>query len=115
MGVTGYKKLSTNKTLNNRLMKAAEKLDIKVHLETIHSSDVFYRENPAEFEEIYAKHDAVCVEMESFALFANAKALNKKAACILTISDSLVTKEVTSSEERQSAFKEMMLIALNSI
>src|SRR5690554_6193394 len=41
MGVTGYKKLAANKTLNNRLVKAANKLDINLHLETIHSSDVF--------------------------------------------------------------------------
>lgn len=53
--------------------------------------------------------------MESFALFANAKALGKKAACLLTISDSLVTREATSSEERQKSFKDMILVALNSI
>jgi len=115
MGVTGRKKLSANKTLNNRLVKAANKLDIKLHLETIHSSDVFYRLTHDEYKEIYEKHDAVCVEMESFALFANAKALNKKAACLLTISDSLVTKEVTTSDERQNAFVEMIKIALESI
>jgi len=115
MGVTGRKKLSANKTLNNRLIKSADKLGKELHLETIHSSDVFYRINAAEYEEIYEKHNAVCVEMESFALFANAKALGKKAACLLTISDSLVTKEATTSEERQTAFKDMIEIALNSL
>jgi purine-nucleoside phosphorylase len=54
----------------------------------------------------------MAVEMESFALFANAKVLGKKAACILTVSDSLVTHEVTTSEERQNAFTQMMEIAL---
>ncbi|HHW80040.1 MAG TPA: purine-nucleoside phosphorylase [Acholeplasmataceae bacterium] len=115
MGVTGRKKLSANKTLNNRLIKSANKLDINVHVETIHSSDVFYRVTPNEYKEIYEKHNAVAVEMESFALFANAKQLGKKAACLLTISDSLVTKEATTSQERQEAFEEMILIALNSI
>ena len=115
MGVTGYKKLAANKTLNNRLVKAANKLDINLHLETIHSSDVFYRLAHEEYKEIYEKHNAVCVEMESFALFANAKALKKKAACLLTISDSLVTNEVTTSDERQNAFVEMIKIALESI
>jgi Purine-nucleoside phosphorylase len=52
--------------------------------------------------------------MESFALFANAKKLDKKAACILTISDSFVTQEVTSAEERQTAFTKMMKIALDT-
>jgi len=115
MGVSNYKRLAATKTINNRLKKAADKLGVKLHEETIHSSDVFYRMNPSEYQEIYEKHNAVCVEMESFALFANAKALGKKAACILTISDNLVTKEVTSSEERQTAFLEMMKVALESI
>ena len=50
--------------------------------------------------------------MESFALFANAKALNKKAACLLTISDSMVTHQATTALERQNSFDEMMKIAL---
>ena len=52
--------------------------------------------------------------MESFALFHNAKKLNKKAACLLTISDSLVTKEETTAEERQLSFTNMMKIALET-
>ena len=52
--------------------------------------------------------------MESFALFANAQHLGKKAACLLTISDSFVTSEVTSAEERQNSFTAMMEIALNT-
>lgn len=115
MGVTGRKVLSSNKTLNNKILKAAEKLEMPVRFETIHSSDVFYRINADEYKDIYAKYNAVCVEMESFALFANAKALGKKAACLLTISDNLVTHEATTSQERQEAFTRMMLIALNSI
>ena len=51
--------------------------------------------------------------MESFALFHNAKVLGKEAACILTISDSLVTHEETTSEQRQTAFNQMIEIALN--
>ncbi|HHT98917.1 MAG TPA: purine-nucleoside phosphorylase [Acholeplasma sp.] len=115
MGVTGRKILAANKSLNNRILKAAEKLNTEVHVHTIHSSDVFYRLNADEYKDIHEKYGAACVEMESFALFANAKALGKKAACLLTISDNLVTHEVTTSQERQEAFTKMMLIALNSI
>ena len=60
------------------------------------------------------KHNCVCVEMESFALFHNAKVLGKNAACILTISDSLVTHEATTAEERQLSFNNMMEVALES-
>lgn len=115
MGVSSRKILSANKSFNNRIIKAAEKLNIPLHVETIHSSDVFYRLNAGEFKDIYAKYGAKAVEMESFALFANAKALGKKAACLLTVSDSLVTHEATSALERQEAFTKMMEIALHSI
>ena len=53
--------------------------------------------------------------MESFALFANAKISGKEAACILTISDSLVTKELTTAEEREKSFTKMMEVALEII
>jgi purine-nucleoside phosphorylase len=115
MGVTSAKKLKPSKALNNKLLKTAEKLGVPVHLTTIHSSDVFYRVRFEDYIDINQKYGAMCVEMESFALFANAKHLGKKAACLLTISDSLVTHEATSPLERQEAFTKMMEIALNSL
>ncbi len=114
MGISNKKKLSATRTLNTKLKKTAKKLGIPMVEGTIHSSDVFYRMNPDEYKDIYEKHGTLCVEMESFALFANALATGKNAACILTISDSLVTKEATSAEERQNAFTKMMEIALNT-
>lgn len=105
--------LSSSNELNKEIMEIAEKLNINVHLDRIHSSDVFYREGESIVEKMYKENGCSCVEMESFALFHNAKVLGKKAACILTISDSLVTHEVTTSEQRQTAFNEMIQIALN--
>ena len=115
MGLLNRKVLPATKSLNNRILKAAESLKTPVRLETIHSSDVFYRLNPDEYKDIYKNYGAVAVEMESYALFANAKALGKKAACLLTVSDNLATHEATTALERQTAFTKMMLIALNSI
>jgi purine-nucleoside phosphorylase len=115
MGVSSRKTLSASKPLNNRIIKAGEKLNIKLHICNIHSSDVFYRLKHDEFKEIHEKYGADAVEMESFALFANAKALKKKAACLLTVSDSLITHEATTSQERQEAFTKMMEVALNSL
>ena len=98
--------------LNARLLEIAKEIDIPVHVERIHSSDVFYREDFNAYKEIYEKHGCVAVEMESFALFHNANVTGKKAACLLTVSDNLVTHELTTSEERQLAFTNMMKIAL---
>ena len=52
--------------------------------------------------------------MESFALFHNAKVLGKKAACLLTISDSFTSEQKATPEERQTAFINMMKIALET-
>ena len=100
--------------LNDKLKKAADALGIPWKEGIIHSSDVFYRESSEYLEEIKNKHHCLAVEMESFALFSNARVLGKNAACILTISDSFVTKQETTSEERQTSFTNMMKIALEA-
>lgn len=104
--------IAASPELNSKLEKIAEDLGIKVHKHKVHSSDVFYRENFDEYKNIYETHGCTSVEMESFALFHNANVLGKKAACLLTVSDNLVTHELTTSEERQEAFTNMMRIAL---
>ena len=101
-------------SLNFYLREAAENLGKSITIANIYSSDVFYKEND-NYKELYNKYGCLGVEMESFALFHNAKVLNKKAACILTVSDNLETKEETTSEERQNAFKDMIEITLESI
>ena len=103
-----------NQELNEHIMKVAKDNNINLHFVNTHSSDIFYKEND-NFPELYEKYGCACVEMESFALFHNANILGKKAACLLTISDSLVTHKETTSEERQNSFKEMIELALKSI
>ena len=113
----GYEKDTTypDGELNEKIIETAKKLDIPLHLEKIHSSDVFYTEpNVDGYKEINAKHGCECVEMESFALFHNAKVLGKKAACLLTISDSFTSEQKATPEERQTAFINMMKIALET-
>lgn len=110
-------KVPTNVTkpsaiLNQKIRDVAATLNIPLHEGLVHSSDVFYRESFKEYEQIRDEHGCIAVEMESFALFHNAQVLGKNAACLLTVSDNLVTNEVTSSDERQNAFTRMMDIAL---
>ena len=101
--------------LNETIKEAADKLGIQLREERIHSSDVFYHEaNVPDHNDFYKEHGCVCVEMESFALFHNAKILGKNAACILTISDSLVTNEHASAQQRQTSFAQMMEVALEA-
>ena len=104
--------LEGTKELSEKLLNIAADLGIKAHYERIHSSDVFYREGGTDYKMFYNELGCAAVEMESFALFNNAQVLGKKAACVLTISDSFCKEAVTSSEERQTSFNQMMLIAL---
>ncbi|CAM3682799.1 purine-nucleoside phosphorylase [Erysipelothrix urinaevulpis] len=106
--------LLPSKELNEALLESAKKLDVPVIVGRIHSSDVFYRGTGVSYHDLRDNHGVLCVEMESFALFANARKLHKQAACILTISDSFVTEEITSAEERQTSFTKMMEIALDT-
>lgn len=101
--------------LNKKIIEAAAKLNIPIRQGRIHSSDVFYAEkNVDDYRAISSKHGCTCVEMESFALFHNASVLHKKAACILTISDSFPLGESTDAKERQTAFTDMMKVALEA-
>ncbi|MGL5745991.1 MAG: purine-nucleoside phosphorylase, partial [Cetobacterium sp.] len=63
----------------------------------------------------WAEFGVLCVEMETAALYTIAAKYNAKALTILTISDSLVTGEETTSEERQTTLKDMIEIALESV
>lgn len=99
--------------LNKKIEECAEKLNIKINKGRVHSSDVFYSSIPLQTR--IETTNSICVEMESYALFTTAKKLNKNAACLLTISDNLVTKQETSSEEREKKFNKMMEIALETI
>lgn len=100
--------------LNAKMRTAAENLGIELKEGVIHSSDVFYRQSKDYLQDTVAAKGLVAVEMESFALFSNAKVLGKNAACILTISDSFVFTEETTPEEREKTFTNMMKIALEA-
>lgn len=77
------------------------------------SSDMFYTEDPDQWK-LWAGFGVLAVEMETAELYTLAAKYGRQALSILTISDSLVTHEATSSEERQLTFTRMMEIALEA-
>lgn len=94
---------------------AANRLHIPLKRGPVHSSDVFYRQDRTPyFRRLHEEKGVLCVEMESFALFHNARVCGKNAACLLTISDSLISHEETTAAERQSSFTAMMRVALEA-
>lgn len=112
--VDGYDSniIPASKTLNDKIIETANRLNSKYIVGRIHSTDVFYGD--VDINDLYNNKKCLAVEMESFALFYNALKLNKKAACILTISDNLITKVATTSLERQIALNDMITLALES-
>jgi purine-nucleoside phosphorylase len=107
--------LPANEQLNDALRASAKEVQVPLKEATIHSSDVFYHKSSFSWEALRDEFGCKAVEMESYALFANAIASGKRAACLLTISDSFVTHEETTAEERQNSFTDMMKVALNLV
>lgn len=87
---------------------------VNYHVGNILSSDVFYNDQPETWKK-WAKMGCLAVEMESYALYCNAAYLGKEALCILTISDSFITSEATTAEQREKSFTKMMEVALSCI
>ena len=77
------------------------------------SGDMFYTEDPGEWK-LWAKFGVLALEMESAELYTLAAKYGREALCLLTISDSLITGEQTSAEERQNTFTAMMEVALET-
>ena len=113
-GVTDNK-MYPSQSLNDAIRKKATELGICLKQSTVHSCDVFYTDpSQGSWQEISERLGADCVEMECFALFHNANVLNKRAAALLTISDSLVNHKELTPEERETSFTEMIRLALET-
>ena len=94
--------IKPSKEINDLIMEKAKELGINCEPSVVHSSDVFYGDpSQGSWQDIAERTGGDCVEMESFALFHNANMLGKRAACLLTISDSFVNHEELTAEERQ--------------
>lgn len=99
--------------LLRKVAETAEKMGIKYHVGNILSSDKFYNDDK-EASKNWLKMGVLGVEMEAAALYMNAARLNKSALCIATVSDHIFKGTSTTAEERQTSFKDMMLIALET-
>ena len=104
-----YSAISDYSLLEKAVEKAKEK-NLTYHVGNVLSSDLFYHaDNKADK---WIKMGCLATEMESYALFANAAYAGKKALTLLTVSDSLVSNEETTAEEREKTFTAMMEVAL---
>lgn len=104
--------VKSTKNLNDIILKTSNELNMNIIKGTICSTDVFYEKDyknkPIE------EYNILGVEMESFALFNNARTLGKNAACLLTVSDLFFSEEKLTSLEREQNLNEMIVLALES-
>jgi purine-nucleoside phosphorylase len=100
-------------SLLEKCSNVCKKYQVKTHFGNVLTTDVFYNVNKDDYKK-WAKLGILAGEMESYALYINAAYAKKKALTILSVSDSLVTNQETSASERETGFKTMMEIALET-
>ena len=100
--------------LFQKAIEVAKEKNILLKAGGILSSDEFYADEFESYKK-WADYGVLCVEMETSGLYTVAAKHNVNALSILTISDSLVTKQRTTAEEREQTFTEMVEIALELV
>ncbi|MBR3697656.1 MAG: purine-nucleoside phosphorylase [Clostridia bacterium] len=111
-------KISADKELNGLIEKTAQNIGIPCTRANMACVEFFdpYLEDPLMISKRLPKDENILgSEMETFALFANAKRLRKKASCLLTVSDSnYKSSKGLTVEDRQKAFNKMIELALET-
>jgi purine-nucleoside phosphorylase len=93
--------------------RQANELGLSIKAGNVLSSDSFYDEDTEAWKN-WARYGVLAVEMETAALYTIAARFGVKALCLLTVSDSLITREETTSAEREKTFTKMMQLALDT-
>lgn len=100
--------------LLHKVVSTAEKLNKPVHVGNVFTADLFYTPQPEMFS-IMENMGILAVEMEAAGLYGVAAEMGKKALAVFTVSDHIKTGEQTTADERESTFKDMMELTLESI
>ncbi|WP_342525604.1 purine-nucleoside phosphorylase [Chryseomicrobium sp. FSL W7-1435] len=95
-----------------KAFEAGKEAGLNLRVGNIFTADLFYNDE-ADYKK-WADYGILAVEMESAALYTLAAKFNRQALSILTVSDHILTGEATSSEERQTTFNDMIVVALEA-
>ena len=98
--------------LLHKAYNAGKEAGLNLKVGNIFTADMFYSDE-AQYEKL-GQYGVLAVEMESTALYTIAAKFGRQALSVLTVSDHILTGEVTSSEERQTTFLDMMKVALEA-
>ena len=100
--------------LVRRAVDVAQQKKVRYHVGNIFSGDLFYTPDPAMFETM-AKFNVYGVEMEAAGIYAIAAENDVEALAICTVSDDIASGDALSSEDRQTTFDEMIVVALETV
>lgn len=96
------------------VVNTADKMKLPVRVGNIFTADLFYTPQPEMFATM-EKYGVLAVEMEAAGLYGVAAEYGKNALTVLTVSDHIKTGEQTTADERETTFKDMMELTLESI
>jgi purine-nucleoside phosphorylase len=112
-GFENIRIINSSFDLNSTILDTANLKGIKVKQGRVYTSEAFYSDKK-DYTDII-NEGCQAVEMESYALFYNAKKFKKKATALITISDSFVTHEEMDAKTREQKLDEMITLALEAI
>ena len=110
---TKDKLVKSDSSLNNIIESTAKNNNQKIVKGNIYCSDAFY-EKEYDYNQRCKDKEVLGIEMETFALFNNARKFDKKGAALLTVSDLFFSDEKLSSLEREKKLNDMIVLALES-
>jgi len=94
-------------------VRSAEARNISFHVGGVYTTDSFY-DRATNVNEKCRDMGLLAVDMETAGIYWEAMASHKRALSIMTVSNHMFTGEETPAEERQNAFTDMMLVALDA-
>ena len=109
--------VNSNKELNSIIENTAKENGVKIlngNTVTTDCFDIYMTDVNKFLDRVPSDLNPVAAEMEAFALFYNAKLLNKRASCLMSVVDSKFIKNVATTEERQTGLNNMIKLALDS-
>ncbi|NLY80719.1 MAG: purine-nucleoside phosphorylase [Lysinibacillus sp.] len=92
--------------------QAGVKAGLNLKVGNVFTADMFYSDENQ--NEKLARYGVLAVEMETAALYTLAAKFERQALSVLTVSDHILTGELTTAEERQTTFKDMIHVALEA-
>ena len=112
-GVTGHFAAIASFDLMKIAAEEADKMHLPFHIGNVLSTDAFYRgDDHAAFTKRFADMGVLAVEMEAAALYLCAAKQKKRALCLLTVSDHMLSGEALTGAERETTLEEMIRLAL---